>query len=168
MEVFEAVHTILAVRSYQDKPVPEAVLRRVLEAGRLTASAMNVQPWRFIVVQDPERLLRLGALARSGPYVPQAPVVIVVAVEKTPFAVSDASRAIQSMLLTAWAEGVGSNWVGFGGLEKVNALLKIPAELDVLAIIPFGYPVKAVGRGKKQRKPLRTVAHRERYGQPFE
>ncbi|MGH2707318.1 MAG: nitroreductase family protein, partial [Actinomycetota bacterium] len=69
MEVFEAVHTILAVRSYQDKPVPEAVLRRVLEAGRLTASAMNVQPWRFIVVQDPERLLRLGALARSGPYV---------------------------------------------------------------------------------------------------
>ncbi len=168
MEAFEAVRSILAVRSYQDRSVPEAVLRRIVEAGRLTASAMNVQPWHFIVVQDPERLLRLGALARSGPYVPQAPLVIVVAVEKTPFAVSDASRAIQSMLLTAWAEGVGSNWVGFGGLEKVNALLKIPAELEVLAILPFGYPVQAAGRGKKQRKPLRVVAHRERYGQPFE
>lgn len=169
MDVFEAVRTILAVRRYQDKPVPEATVRRMLEAGRLTGSAMNAQPWHFIVVQDRETLRRLGALARTGPYVAEAPLAVVVAVEKTRFAVSDASRAIQSMLLTAWAEGVGSNWVGFvGGLEDVKALLKIPAALDVLAILPFGYPVGAVGRGKKQRKPLGAVAHRERYGQRFE
>ena len=91
-----------------------------------------------------------------------------VAVDKTPFAVSDASRAIQSMLLTAWADGVGSNWVGFGGLDEVKALLQVPAELEVLAILPFGYPVESLGRGKKQRKPLEAVAHRERYGQPFD
>lgn len=78
---------------------------------------MNGQPWHFIVVQDRETLRRLGALAQSGPYVAQAPLAIVVAVEKTGFAVSDASRAVQSMLLTAWADGVGSNWVGFGGLD---------------------------------------------------
>lgn len=168
MDVFEAVRTILAVRRYQDGPVPEDTLRRILEAGRLTGSAMNRQPWHFIVVQDRETLRRLGALAQSGPYVAQAPLAIVVAVEKTGFAVSDASRAVQSMLLTAWADGVGSNWVGFGGLEEVKALLKIPAKLDVLAILPFGYPVGVVGRGKKQRKSLGAVAHRERYGQPFE
>jgi len=168
MDVFEAVRTILAVRRYQDGPVPEDTLRRILEAGRLTGSAMNGQPWHFIVVQDRETLRRLGALAQSGPYVAQAPLAIVVAVEKTGFAVSDASRAVQSMLLTALADGVGSNWVGFGGLEEVKALLKIPAKLDVLAILPFGYPVGVVGRGKKQRKSLGAVAHRERYGQPFE
>ena len=168
MDVFEAVRTILAVRRYQDGPVPEDTLRRILEAGRLTGSAMNGQPWHFIVVQDRETLRRLGALAQSGPYVAQAPLAIVVAVEKTGFAVSDASRAVQSMLLTAWADGVGSNWVGFSGLEEVKALLKIPAKLDVLAILPFGYPVGVVGRGKKQRKSLGAVAHRERYGQPFE
>lgn len=168
MDVFEAVRTILAVRRYQDGPVREETLRRILEAGRLTGSAMNRQPWHFIVVQDRETLRRLGALAQSGPYVAQAPLAIVVAVEKTGFAVSDASRAVQSMLLTAWADGVGSNWVGFGGLEEVKALLKIPAKLDVLAILPFGYPVGVVGRGKKQRKSLGAVAHRERYGQPFE
>ena len=72
-----------------------------------------------------------------------------------------------TMLLTAWSEGVGSNWVGFGGLEKVNALLEIPAKLDVLAILPFGYPAEKIGRGKKNRKPLAAVAHRERFGQPF-
>jgi nitroreductase len=167
MDVFEAARTLLAVRRYQDRPVPEDVIQRIVEAGRLTASSMNMQPWHFIVVQDRDTLRQLGALAPTGPYIAQAPLAIVVAIDKTRFAVSDASRAIQSMLLTAWSEGVSSNWVGFGGLEDVKALLNIPAELDLLAILPFGYPVDAVGRGKKQRKPLAEVAHRERYGQPF-
>jgi nitroreductase len=168
MEAFEAIRTLLAVRSYQQKPVPDPVVRRIVEAGRLTGSGMNRQPWHFIVVREAEMLRRLGALASSGSYVAQAPLAVVVATDKSRFAVSDASRAIQSMLLAAWADGVGSNWVGFGGLEQVKTLLDIPAGLDVLAILPFGYPARAVGRGKKQRKPLREVAHLERYGRPFE
>ena len=168
MDVFEAVRTLLAVRGYQDKPVPDAVVRRIVEAGRLTGSGMNGQPWHFIVVRDRDTLRKLGALASSGRYVAQAPLAIVVATQKSRFAVSDASRAIQSMLLTAWADGVGSNWVGFGGLDNIKPLLEIPAGVDVLAILPFGYPARPVGKGKKQRKPLREVAHLERYGRPFE
>ena len=168
MEVFEAVRTMLAVRRYLDRAVPETIVQRIVEAGRLTGSAMNLQPWHFIVVQDRDTLRRLGALARSGPYVAEAPLAIVVIIDRTGYAGSDASRAIDSMMLTAWSEGVGSNWVGFGNLEKVNALLGIPSERDVLAILPFGYPADRIGRGKKKRKPLRAVAHRERYGQPFE
>ena len=168
MDVFEAVRTLLAVRSYRDTPIPDAVVRRIVEAGRLTGSGMNSQPWHFIVVRDRNALRRLGELVSSGPYVGEAPLAIVVAIDKTRFAVSDASRAIQSMLLTAWAERVGSNWVGFGGLDKVKALLDIPDKLEVLAILPFGYPVRAVGRGKKQRKTLSEVAHLERFGRPFD
>ena len=167
-DVFDAIRTLLAVRSYKTTPVPDALVRQIVEAGRLTGSGMNGQPWHFIVVRDAETLRRLGELASSGPYMAQAPLAIVVATDKSRFAVSDASRAIQSMLLTAWADGVGSNWVGFGGLDKVKAVLDIPAGLDVLAILPFGYPARAVGKGKKQRKPLRDVAHLERYGRPFE
>jgi nitroreductase len=130
---------------------------------------MNLQPWHFVAVQDRETLRQLGALVRTGPYVAEAPLAIAVAIEKkSKFAVSDASRAIQSMLLTAWAEGVGSNWAGFGGLDEVRKLLGIPNDLDVLAVLPFGYPLDAVGRGRKQRKPLGEVAHRERFGRPFE
>jgi nitroreductase len=168
MDVFEAVRTLLAVRSYRDTPIPDPVVKQIVEAGRLTGSGMNRQPWHFIVVHDRNTLRRLGELASSGPYVAEAPLAIVVAIDKTRFAVSDASRAIQSMLLTAWADGVASNWVGFGGLDKVNALLDIPVKLEVLAILGFGYPVRPVGRGKKQRKPLREVAHLERFGRPFE
>ena len=168
MDVFEAVRTLLAIRSYRDTPIPDAVVRRIVEAGRLTGSGMNRQPWHFIVVRDRKTLGRLGEVASSGPYIAEAPLAIVVAIDKTRFAVSDASRAIQSMLLTAWADGVGSNWVGFGGLDKVKTLLDIPDRLEVLAVVPFGYPVRAVGRGKKRRKTLREVAHGERFGQPFE
>jgi nitroreductase len=167
VDVFEAVRTLLAVRSYQATPVPDAVVQKVVEAGRMTASGMNAQPWNFIVVQKPDTLHQLGTLAPTGPYIAQAPLAIVVAIEKSPLAVADASRAIQSMLLTAWAEGLGSNWVGFNSLAAVKALLNIPDDLDVLAVLPFGYPTQAVGQGKKQRKPLAEVAHREQFGQPF-
>lgn len=167
-DVFDAVRTLLAVRDYRDTPVPEDVVRRIVEAGRLTGSGMNRQPWHFIVVREPSTLRQLGQMASGGPYVAKAPLAIVVVIDKTRFAVSDASRAIQSMLLTAWADGVGSNWVGFGGLEKVKAFLEIPAELDVLAILPFGYPTRTIGHGRKQRKPLRDVARLERFGAPFE
>jgi nitroreductase len=168
MDTFETIRTMLAVRRYQNKPVPEATLRRVVEAGRLTGSAKNLQPWQFIVVQDAETLQKLGALARTGAHVAQAAAAVIVLIDKSPFAVSDASRAIQSMLLAAWADGVGSNWVGFGGLEEVKVLLRVPARLDVLAILPLGYPVGAVGKGQKDRKALSAIAHREHFGQPFE
>jgi nitroreductase len=166
MEVFDAVRTLLAVRNYRDKPVPPEVVRRIVEAGRLTGSSMNRQPWHFIVVENRDTLRQLGALAKTGPYIAQAPLAIVVAIERTMFSVSDASRAIQSMILTAWSEGVGSNWVGFRGLEEVKSLLSIPDELEVLAIIPFGYPARP-GKGKKKRKSIAEVAHLERFGQPF-
>jgi nitroreductase len=167
VNVFDAVRTLLAVRRYQDRSVPEEALRRVLEAGRLTASAINKQPWHFVVVQDRDALRQLAALIPSAPYIAQAPLAIVVAIDRTPWAVSDAGRAIQSMLLTAWSEGIGGNWSGFGPLEGIGPLLGIPAELDVLAVLPLGYPADRVGRGKKNRKPLDQIAHRERWGRPF-
>ena len=167
MEVFEAVRTVLAIRNYKETQVPPDVVRRIVEAGRLTGSAMNGQPWHFIVIDDKNTLNQLGAIARTGPYVAQAPLAIVVAVERTKFSLADAARAIQSMILTAWSEGIGSNWVGFMGLDELKPLLGVPNDLDVLAIIPFGFPPQAVGKGKKNRKAVSEVAHRGRFGEPF-
>jgi nitroreductase len=170
MEVFDAIRTVLAVRQFRDQPIPEPIVKQIVEAGHLTASASNRQPWHFIVVQNKETLRQLGALATSGPYIAQAPLAVVVGTEKSsPFGVSDASRAIQDMILTAWAQGVGSNWVGFQGrFEQVKPVLGIPDEIELLAIIPFGYPVQSLGKGNKKRKPLGEIAHSEKWGQPFE
>ncbi len=167
MDVFDAVRTVLAVRHYRDAPVPPEIVRRIVEAGHLTASSMNKQPWHFILVENRDTLRRLAELAPTGPYIAEAPLAIVVAIDDTRFAVSDASRAIQSMILTAWAAGVGSNWVGFHGLDTVKPVLGIPDNLDVLAIVPFGYPAQATGQGHKARKPLGEVFSRDRFGQPL-
>jgi nitroreductase len=167
MDIFDAIRTDLAVREYRDAPIPDAVAREIVEAGRLTASGGNSQPWRFIVVRDKDTLRKLAALAPTGPYIAQAPLAIVVATTQSPYAASDASRAIQSMILDAWSHGIGSNWVGFHGFDAVKPVLGIPDDLDVLAIVPFGYPARPTGAGKKIRKPLSEVAFRERYGQPF-
>jgi len=166
--VFEAVRTVLAVREYQDKPIPADVLGRIVEAGHLSASASNVQPWHFVVVADRAELRELGRLVAHGPYIAGAAAAIVVAIEKANhLAVSDASRAIQSMILVAWGEGVGSNWTGFRELESAREHVGLPAKYEVLAVVPFGYPKRKIGLGKKKRKPLAEVASAGHYGTPF-
>lgn len=169
MELFEAVRTVLAVRAYQDKPVPQDLIRRIVDAAHLTASSRNGQPWHFIVIEDKEKLRRIAPLAKTGPYLDQAPVAIAVAYDKdSVYGVSDTSRAIQSMILTAWSEGVGSNWVGFDGtLNDVNAEIGLPDNLQLVGVLPFGYPAKKLGKGKKNRKPFGEVVHKERYGTPY-
>lgn len=167
METFEAVRTVLAVRAFQDTPIPEEVTREIVEAARLTASSMNGQPWHFIVVRERETLRQLGQLARTGPYIAQTPLAVVVCITNSQYAVSDASRAIQSMILAAWSRGVASNWVGFHGLDAVKPLLGVPHGIDVLAIVPFGYPAQPTGAGIKERKPLGEVVSSERFDQPF-
>jgi nitroreductase len=168
-QVFETVRTVLAVREYQDRPIPDDVLDRIVEAGRLSASARNIQPWHFVVVRDRGSLQRLGELVKTGPYVAGAGAAIIVAYERASdrYGLSDASRAVQSMLLTAWADGVGSNWTGFGGLEEVREFAGLPDTYDVLAVLPLGYPARTLGKGNKNRKPLGEVASAERYGTPY-
>lgn len=168
MEVYDAIRTVLAVREFQVKPVPDAVIEKIIEAARLTASSRNGQPWHFVVVKERETLVKMGAAVSSGPYIAQAAFAVAVAVDKeSPFGVSDASRAIQSMVLTAWAEGVGSNWAGWVGMTEVATLLGIPESIDLMAVLPFGYDVKERTDGKKKRKRSAEVVHSEQFGQPF-
>lgn len=167
MDVFEAVRTVLAVRAFQAKAVPAEIKNRILESARLTGSGSNHQPWHFILVESHEELQKLAPVAKTGPYTAQADFAIVVVVEQSKIALTDGSRAIQSMMLTAWADGVGSNWVGFAPMPEVNKLLDIPESYDVLAVLPFGYPAKEIGQGKKKRKAPEEVFHLGKFGHPY-
>lgn len=167
MDVLDAIRTVLAVRSYRPDPVPDEVIREILEAGRLTASAGNRQSWDFVVVQDQEALQKLADNSSGhGLYVAQAAFAVAVVADKSALGVSDASRAIQNMILAAWAQGVGSNWVGFSDmLNEINPILGIPDDLDIVAVLPFGYPADAsLGKGIKKRKPFDEVVHWGRWG----
>lgn len=169
METFQAVKTMLAVRSYRDRPLSDEDVTRILEAGRLTASSQNRQHWDFIAMRDRERLQQLGQMARSGPYIADAALAIAVVVPDGPVGYMDGGRAAQDMMLTAWERGIGSNWVGNVNTEAIKELLGVPQERLVLTIIPFGYPTRQIDDDvKKDRKPLSDVAHAEAYGQPYE
>ncbi|HET9782480.1 MAG TPA: nitroreductase family protein [Candidatus Dormibacteraeota bacterium] len=159
----------MAVREYDERELPDDVARRILEAAYLTASASNVQPWHFILVRDRGLLRKLGSLVRTGPYIANAAAAVIVAYEKDkgPFGISDGSRAIQSLMIAAWAEGVGSNWTGFAGrMDNVREEFGLPDTYDVLAVVPLGYPKRKVV-GKKKRKPFNQVVSAERFGQPL-
>lgn len=166
--VYETARTVLAVREYREDPIPEDLVRRIVEAARLTGSSQNGQPWHFVVVTDRDTLRQVAGAVPHGRYGADAALAIAVAVDRrSRFGLSDASRAIQSMILTAWDEGVGSNWTGFSGMEEVRSILGIPEEYDVVAVVPFGYPARRLGKGRKRRKPLGEVASRDRFGHPF-
>lgn len=167
-QVFDTVQTLMAVRQYDDRPVPADVLRRIVEAAHLSASASNIQPWHFVLVEKREDLRKLGALVRTGPYIANAAAAVIVAYEKssTKWGISDASRAIQDMMIVAWSDGVGSNWAGGGGLEGVRTEFDIPDSYDVLAVVSLGYPKHRV-IGRKKRKPFDQVVSAERFGTPL-
>jgi nitroreductase len=77
---------------------------------------------------------------------------------------------VQNLMLAARALGLGTTLTTIHRCneDKVKALLGIPEDMDVIAILPFGYPAAQIGKGRKKRKPLGTVASSERFGQPFE
>lgn len=167
MEVFNAVRTMLAVRDYQDRPVAGEIIQKIVEAGRLTASSTNRQDWDFIVVSEEDRLRRIGELSSNGPYIAGAALAIAVLVGNYGSAPADGGRAIQDMMLTAWGEGIGSNWVGRVNTDEIRSYLNVPDDRVILSIVPFGYPSRQLGKGIKDRKPLGDIAHLNQYGQAF-
>jgi len=78
METTQAIQGWRSIRRYQDQPLPEKALKAVLEAGRRAPSWENVQPWHFIVVEDPDMKSKLAQLATGQKFVAKAPAVIVI------------------------------------------------------------------------------------------
>lgn len=172
MDVNDAVLSRLTVREYRPDPVPDDVVLKLLEAGRLSPSSQNLQPWHFVVVRNGETIRRLGEMATQGPFIGGAPLAIAIATDDTPRAQLDAGRALQQMELVAWEEGMGTCFVGIRQAEQnqaIKELLGIPDHLVLLTVLPFGYRLNAdMGRfGRRNRKSLSEVAHVERFGEAY-
>jgi len=164
-----------SVRKYLPKAVPREVLLRCLEAARISPSACNSQPWRFIVVDDIGQKNRLSEAAFSGIYsmnafAGTAPVLIVVVSERSSFAAAlgscfrgtrysliDIGIAGEHFVLQAAEEGLGTCWLGWFDEKKVKRVLGLPGSTKIDIILSAGYPVESDGVEHK-RKPLEQVA----------
>lgn len=171
MNVHEAIVSRKSVRAWADKPVEEEKLQRILESARLAPSAKNKQEWRFVVVTDPERRAALTEAAHGQEFVGAAPVVVVACAETDhrtmhcghlAFLV-DVSIAIDHLTLAAAAEGLGTCWIGHFDPKTVRQTLSIPEEIEVVLLIPLGYP-KNPKRISKSRLPMDQIVHREIWG----
>ncbi len=172
MDVHEAIRTRLTVRQFKTDSVPDEIVRKILEAGRLAPSSQKLQPWHFIVVRNRETLQKLGSMASSGGFVADAPMVIAIAMDNADRPDLDAGRTLQQMELVAWEEGLGTCFVGLRVAEQnhqVKELLGIPDNLVLITLLPFGYrPDDVTGtRGVKSRKALSEIAHSERFGTAY-
>lgn len=155
MDVEEAIRSFRSCSQFQSRPLPPEKLKAVLSSARLAPSQRNLQPWRFVVVQDDERRRLLAQACSRGRLVAEAPVVIVAfAVEEDiPITVGgyisayplDVAVAIHSLQLAATAEGLGTNWMIDFNEEKVRNVLGVPEGVHPIAVIPIGFPHEANG-----------------------
>ena len=163
MELMEAIKKRESVRSYENRPVPEEKLLKVLEAARLAPSASNRQRWKFIVVRDAERRHQLSRATGGQRHVAQAPVVIA-AVSTMPEYVMrcevpaypvDLAIAVDHMTLAAVDEGLGTCWVGAFSQDEARAVLGVPDDCKVVVLLPLGFPQQ--DRREKTRKSLDEI-----------
>ncbi len=165
MDAFEAVVTKLDVRNFARKNVPAEVKMKILEAARLTGSGMNRQHWRFILVQDRNRLKQLAGDSTTGGWVEHADFAVIVLTDpKYGFHRLDGGRAVQDMQLAAWNHGVVSCIYTGTNEEAMGKDFEIPKEFHITVVAGFGYPKVRVTGQRKNRKSLAEVAFLERYG----
>jgi nitroreductase len=172
MNVFETVQARRSIRAYLDKPIPQDKLERILEAARLAPSAVNIEPWHFIVVTSAEKrkILSKGLYAK---FVAQAPLVIVACGNKKSspdWYTIDTALAVENMILTAVGEGLGTCCVGSFNEKEVATLLEVPKDYEVLLMVTVGYPKEKFDLRSKlshlvrPRKLLSEVASIEEFG----
>lgn len=165
MDTFECIATKLEPTEYAKKSVPTEVKKKVLEAARLTASGVNYQHWRFVLIQDPTMVKKLADDSTTGHWVAAADfAVLVLTNPKYNFHAFDAGRVVQDMELAAWNYGVTSRvFTGFDK-ERMARDFGLPGELNITVAVGFGYPAKKL-LGKKNRMSLAELAFLDRYGQ---
>jgi nitroreductase len=156
MDTWLAVASRREVREYADRELPEDVVRRILDAGRLAGSAKNRQPWRFLVVDDPGVQARLVDTVYEPENVRGAKLVLAVLAKGS----LDTGRAVQNMLLVAWNEGVGSCPNGFTDPEAAREVLGLDEEGELAILLTFGYPARE--RDPSSRTPEEWSARANR------
>jgi len=132
VDTYVAIASKRDERAYTDTPIPDDVVARILDCGRLSGSSRNTQKWEFVVVSG-DAQAQLAELVYAPENVATATLVVAVVGEAFPL---DAGRCVQNMMLGAWNDGVVSCPNGVKEREAAAALLGG----EVKAIISFGYP----------------------------
>ncbi|HEX5468317.1 MAG TPA: nitroreductase family protein [Gaiellaceae bacterium] len=167
MDTFLAIASKRDQRVYSERELSEDLVRRILEAGRVSGSASNRQPWTFLAVESEELRGQVAETVYAPDNVRGARLVVAIVVTGSPG--FDCGRAAQNMMLAAWNEGVTSCPNGMPHPQKTSDVLGLSGEEHVLNILSFGYPARRRDPESRpadhwlkraKRKPLNEVSRR--------
>jgi nitroreductase len=169
MELFEAIFKRRSVRVYKEEPVKKRDIEKIIEAASWAPTGANLQPWKFIVITDPEIKNKISEKARfyfiKSHHASEAPCLIVVLADlkKSKWAVVDASMASQNLMLAATALGFGTCFIGAFDEESVKKILEIPDQYKVVGLITLGKPAEKPSR--PPRLPVREITYFDKFDQ---
>ncbi|MBT9138354.1 MAG: 5,6-dimethylbenzimidazole synthase [Syntrophomonadaceae bacterium] len=151
MDVQKAIRARRSIRKYSPREISEYKLTKVLEAMRLAPSAKNLQPWRFIIINNEEIKRKLIPACRGQAFIAEAPIIVAGCallneawggmggyMSSYPI---DLAIAIDHLTLIATEEGLGTCWIGAFDEGEVKKILKVPEGVRVVALTPLGYPL---------------------------
>lgn len=173
MKVADAIKERRVIRKFKPDPVPPEILYKIIDAARWAPSPFNTQPWEFIIIKNPDTLKKLADAAPTATYIEDAPMAIAVVIlpitARYPFhqhagePKHAGAMAVQNIMLAAWELGIGTGWATIEK-DKVKKILNIPADFDVLTVIPMGYPLdKPHAHKEEDRKPLDELMNFEEF-----
>jgi nitroreductase len=154
MDTYLAIVSKRDTRRYADQPISEDVVARILDAGRVTGSASNRQPWRLLIVEDAERRERLAEAVYEPSNIRDARLVIAI-LGSRPF---DLGRCAQNMMLAAWNGGIASCPNGIADKDAAQEALGL--EEPPINVLSFGYPAKQPAADTRSAEEWSTRANR--------
>ena len=163
MEAYECILSKRDSRSYSGQAISEETLQDILQAGRMSGSSKNTQPWGFIVIQDDAKKAKIAECGDYAKHVPAATLVIVVVL--TPGGSGfDAGRAAQNMMLAAWNAGITSCPVALHRPDCASDVLGLPEGHTAAMLLAFGYPESEESRHRGiARNAMKELVHQERW-----
>jgi nitroreductase len=157
LDILEILRSRRSIRKFQDQPVEEEIVEKILEAGRWAPSGMNNQPWRFAVVTDTKTKEEIAKLTIYSRIVSGARLLIPVFLDKEESynKIKDAQAVgacLQNMLLEAHSLGLGAVWLGeiIKSDEGMRKILGLGRELELMAVLAAGYPAEKPVDGKRK------------------
>jgi nitroreductase len=151
MNVYEAAIQRRTIRKFKQEPIKRTLLEKYIDAARLAPSGSNMQPLKYMIIDDPVKVNQVfnhvkwaGYIAPAGdPGECERPVAFIVILADTDIKKVgyelDAGAAAQNIFMTAWEDGVGTCWMGSIDRDKIQELLKIKDKYIINTVIALGY-----------------------------
>ena len=157
MDAITALKTRRSIRTYSQQSIDKEILSDLADCGRLAASARNIQPCRFIVVTERDRLAAIAQMTDYGKFIAQAAACIAVFGEDVTYRIEDCAAAAQNILVAAKAHGLASCWIAGDKKPytlKAERYLGAPEGIKLFCLIALGY---SDAEPRVEKKPLEEV-----------